>query len=118
MFSGTVILSLLTSSTAVTTAYGLLMSQPLWMSLRKKLVVYVVNQSKNDAMETVITLTSGQFAGDVNVSVVNGPDVKAENTSRSTNQVGVREFNLKTSGTHFTYTFEPHSVTALVCPVS
>ncbi len=85
---------------------------------RKKLVVYVVNQSKNDAMETVITLTSGQFAGDVNVSVVNGPDVKAENTVEAPNQVGVREFNLKTSGTHFTYTFEPHSVTALVCPVS
>jgi alpha-N-arabinofuranosidase len=85
---------------------------------RKQLVVYVINQSKNDAMETVITLTSGQFAGDVNISVVNGPDVKAENTVEAPNQVGVRELNLKASGTYFTYTFEPHSVTALVCRVS
>ncbi len=36
---------------------------------RKQLVVYVVNQSQNEAMETTISLASGQFTGDVRVSV-------------------------------------------------
>lgn len=85
---------------------------------RKQLVVYVVNQSENKAMETTITLTSGQFAGDVKIFVVNGPDVKAENTPEKPNQVGVQEVDLKASGASLTYNFEPHSVTALVCLIS
>jgi alpha-N-arabinofuranosidase len=85
---------------------------------RKQLVVYVVNQSKDKAMETTIALTSGQFAGNVKVSIVNGPDVKAENTKEKPNEVGTKETVLKVIGNSFTYTFEPHSVTALVCAVS
>ena len=85
---------------------------------RKQLVVYVVNQSKEKAMETIIALTSGQFAGNVKVAVVNGPDIKAENTEEKPDQVGIKETTLKVSGKSFTYTFEPHSVTALVCSVN
>ena len=85
---------------------------------RKKLVVYVVNQSKEEAMETTVTLTTGNFTGSMQVSVVNGPDIKAENTDETPNQVGLREAALKASGKSFTFTFEPHSVTALVCGVS
>ena len=84
---------------------------------KKKLVIYVVNQSKDKAMETTIDLTSGQFVEDIKISVVNGTDVKAENTEEKPNQVGVRDTFLKVSGKSFTYTFEPHSVTALVCAV-
>jgi alpha-N-arabinofuranosidase len=84
---------------------------------RKQLVVYAVNQSKDKAMETNITLTSGQFAGNVKAAVVNGPDIKAENTAEKPNQVGTKESALKVSGAAFTYTFEPHSVTALICAV-
>ena len=84
---------------------------------RKQLVVYVVNQSKNAAMDTTISLTSGQFTGSVKVSIVNGPDVKSENTYENPNQVVIRETTLKASGTSLTLTFEPHSVTALVCSV-
>jgi len=69
-------------------------------------------------METTITLTTGQFMGNVQVSVVNGPDVHAENTVEKPNQVGVRKSTLKVSGQSFTYAFEPHSVTVLVCPIS
>jgi len=85
---------------------------------RKQLVVYVVNQSKDRAMETTITLTSGQFTGNVKISVVNGPDVKSENTIEKPNEVGTNKSDLTVSGKSFTYIFEPHSVTALVCAVN
>jgi len=85
---------------------------------RKQLVVYVINRSQTEAMETTISLTAGQFAGNVQASVVNGPDIKAENTFEKPNQVGTRETTLKASGQSLTYSFEPHSVTALVCAVS
>ena len=84
----------------------------------KQLVVYVVNQSKKDAMETTISLTSGEFAGDIKASIINGPDIKAENTEEKPNQVVTKELVLKASGKSFTFTFEPHSITALVCTVS
>jgi alpha-N-arabinofuranosidase len=84
---------------------------------RKQLVVYAVNQSKSESLETTISLTSGEFTGSVQVSVVNGPDVKAENTDEKPNQVVTREAALKAVGKSFTFSFEPHSVTALVCAV-
>jgi len=84
---------------------------------RKQLMVYVVNRSQTEAMETTISLASGQFAGSVQVSVVNGPDIKAENTFEKPNQVGIRETAFEAGGQSFTYSFEPHSVTALVCVV-
>ena len=84
----------------------------------KQLVIYVVNQNEREAMETTISLTTGDFTGNVQVSVVNGPDIKAENTEEKPNQVGIREAAIKATGKSFTFTFEPHSVTALVCDVS
>jgi alpha-N-arabinofuranosidase len=84
----------------------------------KQLVVYVVNQSKNETMDTTISLTSGQFTGNVKMSIVNGPDIKSENTYENPNQVVTRETTLKASGKTLTLTFEPHSVTALVCAVN
>ena len=50
----------------------------------KQLVVYVVNQSQKENMETTISLTDGQFAGKARASVINGPDIKAENTPGKT----------------------------------
>jgi alpha-N-arabinofuranosidase len=84
---------------------------------RKQMVVYVVNQSSKDAIETAISLTSGTFAGSVQVSVVNGPDTKSENTEEQPNNVSTKESTLKVTGKSFIYTFEPHSITALVCPI-
>jgi len=85
---------------------------------QKQLVIYVVNQNKDEAMETTISLTSGEFVSNVNVSVINGPDIKSENTLEKPNQVGIRETIVKASGKFLTYTFEPHSVTALLCSVN
>ena len=84
---------------------------------RKQLVIYVVNQSKEKHMETTISLTTGQFTGSVGISVFNGPDIKAENTEEKPNQVGVKESMAKAMGTSYTYVFEPHSMTTLICPV-
>ena len=86
--------------------------------LRKQLVVYVVNQSRKEAMETTISLASGQFAGDMRVSVINGPDIKAGNTIEKPDQVGLKETAIKVSGKSFNCAFEPHSVTALICAVT
>ena len=84
---------------------------------RKQLVVYVVNQTKEKATEAAISLTSGEFTGDVKVSIINGPDIKSQNTEENPNQVVTRESVTKASGKSFIFTFEPHSVTALVCAV-
>ena len=85
---------------------------------RKQLVVYVINRSQTEAMETMISLSEGQFAGRVQAYVVNGPDILAENTFEKPNEVGTGETALEASGKSLSYSFEPHSVTALVCAVS
>jgi alpha-L-arabinofuranosidase len=60
-------------------------------------------------------LDGGQFAGTVQALVVNGPDIKAENTFRQPEQVRTVQQSLCAEKHTFTVTFEPHSVTALVC---
>ena len=87
-------------------------------TVRKQVVVYVVNQSKEKPMETTITLAAGQFTGKAQVSVLNGPDIKSENTEEKPNEVNIKTADLEISGNSFTFLFEPHSITALVCGVS
>ena len=86
-------------------------------TINKRLVVYVINQDKEKSQETTISLASGEFTGNVQVSVINGPDIQAENTEDKPNQVVTRDASAKVSGKSFTYTLEPHSVTALICTV-
>jgi alpha-N-arabinofuranosidase len=83
---------------------------------RKQLVVYVVNRNKGAPVETSVSLAEGQFTG-VQASVINGADIKTENTFEKPDEVGVRQDQLGISGKSFTYPFEPHSVTALICSV-
>jgi alpha-L-arabinofuranosidase len=80
-----------------------------------QVTVYVVNRSKSETMETTITLANGCFAELVSAYVVNGPDIKSENTFATPNEVGVSAVKGDTEKkSTFTYNFEPHSVTALV----
>lgn len=72
-----------------------------------------MNRSNKDAMETAISLADGQFSGEIAASVVNGVDIKTENSVENPDQVGVTESKLEASGKSFTYSFEPHSVTVL-----
>jgi len=85
---------------------------------RKQLVLYVVNRSRTEAMEATVSLTTGRFTGSVRAFIVNGPDIKAENTFDTPNAVGTSENTLTVKGQSLAYTFEPHSVTALVCAIS
>jgi alpha-N-arabinofuranosidase len=84
----------------------------------KQIVLYVVNRSKDKAMETTIDLAIGRFTGKAMVSTINGPDVKAENTFAKKDLVKAKEHMLAIDGQSLIYEFEPHSVTALVCPIS
>ncbi len=84
----------------------------------KSLALYVVNRSQTAAMETTISLDTGSFSGAAQAFVVNGPNVKAENTFDHPNHVGVSEVALtaeRAERKELIYTFEPHSVTVLVC---
>ena len=79
------------------------------------LTVFAVNRSQSEAIETTISLECGCFSGPVRAYVVNGSDIKASNTFENPHRVGTSETEYEASDeTTFTYTFEPHSVTALV----
>ena len=80
----------------------------------KKLSVYVVNRSPDAEVEASVELLEGQFAGNGQVFVINGADVKTTNTFDAPDGVTTREDTLQAGGAAATYTFEPHSVTALV----
>jgi alpha-L-arabinofuranosidase len=85
---------------------------------KKQLAVYVVNRSQSDEMDTVLQLTSGDFKGRITAYTINGPDIKAENTFASPDIVKTKETTLIAGGREMNYSFEPHSVTALLCDIS
>ena len=80
----------------------------------KKVSVFVVNRSPDQEIETEVKLSEGQFAGSGQAFVINGADIKTMNTFDAPDGVTTREDTLQANGTAATYTFEPHSVTALV----
>ncbi|MFN8450073.1 MAG: alpha-L-arabinofuranosidase C-terminal domain-containing protein [Anaerolineae bacterium] len=85
---------------------------------RKQLVLFVVNRSEHADAETTITLATGEFAGAVQVYTVNSASIKAVNSFEQPGQVITRENQAPAKGGTLHYAFEPHSVTALVCPVA
>jgi alpha-L-arabinofuranosidase len=87
-------------------------------NLHHQIAINVINRSLDKALETEISLGSGRFAGPVRAVIINGPEIKAENTFKSPDRVGPRENQLAVKGQSFTYEFEPHSVTALISEIS
>ncbi len=85
---------------------------------KKQLAVYVVNRSRSKEMEAVLQLAAGSFKGRIIAYTINGPDIKAENTFASPRKVKTRETALTSRGHTLNYSFEPHSVTALLCDIS
>jgi alpha-N-arabinofuranosidase len=83
----------------------------------KKVSLYVVNRSLKET-EAQISLTEGEFTGRIEQSVVNGPDIKAENDFDTPDKVGTTVKVLKGKGKTLSCVFEPHSVTALVFNIS
>ena len=85
---------------------------------KKQLAVYVVNRSRSKEMETVLKLAVGSFKGRIIAYTINGPDIKAENTFTSPHKVKTKETTITAHGHTLNYSFEPHSVTALLCDIS
>jgi alpha-N-arabinofuranosidase len=85
---------------------------------RRRLVIYVVNRSRARGLEAEISLAAGNFKDAVTAYIVNGPDIKAENTFKSPDAVQTQEKKLAARGNVLKCVFEPHSVTALACEIS
>jgi alpha-N-arabinofuranosidase len=81
-------------------------------------VIYAVNRSRKNAMETEVSLTGGSFSNTAATYTVNGPDIKAENTFKSAGAVFTKENQVAIKGCVLKYVFEPHSITAMVCAIS
>lgn len=84
----------------------------------RQLALFVVNRSERDGAETQIRLVEGAFSGAVQVYTVNGPDVKTQNTFEHPGLVHTRESQAAPETKTLNVTFEPHSVTVLVCPLT
>jgi alpha-L-arabinofuranosidase len=82
----------------------------------KLLTLHVVNRSETKALETCISLVStATFRGSVQAHIINGPNIKAENSFDHPETVTIAKIDLHAERKEFIYTFEPHSVTVLVC---
>ncbi len=84
----------------------------------KQLTVYVVNRSRSQELETQIQLTDGEFNGRASAYTVNGKNIKSENTFKTPDAVTTKKSSFKVAGCTVTYTFAPHSVTALVYKIT
>jgi len=84
----------------------------------KVLTLHVVNRSETKALETHISLGgTATLCGPVQAYIVNGPDIKAENSFDHPDNVGVSKKDVQVERKDFSYIFEPHSVTVLTCPL-
>jgi alpha-N-arabinofuranosidase len=86
---------------------------------RRQLVLFVINRSERDGAETQVSMTEGRISGPVQVHTVNGPDIKTTNSFDQPGQVHTWETQAAAEANGgLRFTFEPHSVTVLVCPVA
>jgi alpha-N-arabinofuranosidase len=75
-------------------------------------IVSVVNRHPDQALEADIELEDKKFVGPVEVSEVNGPDIKAENDFNST-KVSTAVHSATAEGSRMQYSFPAHSFTML-----
>ncbi len=76
------------------------------------LVLNVVNRHRDQALEAEFEIQDKQFSGVVEVTEVNGPDLKAENDFEKA-QVKPMERSATAQGKMLRYRFPPHSYTML-----
>jgi alpha-N-arabinofuranosidase len=81
------------------------------------LVLNVVNRHREQPLETEFELQDKQFAGPVEVSEVNGPDIKSENDFGKTT-VQSESKSAKAEGKKLQYRFPAHSYTMLKARLS
>jgi alpha-L-arabinofuranosidase len=78
----------------------------------RTLVMNIVNRHRNESVNAEIALEDRQFAGPVEVSEVNAPDIKAENSFEST-AVRTVQRSTRADKNLLRYTFPAHSYTML-----
>jgi alpha-L-arabinofuranosidase len=78
----------------------------------RTLVMNIVNRHRNESVNAEIALEDRQFAGPVEVSEVNAPDIKAENSFESTAVRTVQRWTWADKNL-LRYTFPAHSYTML-----
>jgi alpha-L-arabinofuranosidase len=76
------------------------------------LVLNVVNRHQTEWMPTDLELQDKQFSGLVEISEVNGPDIKSQNDFGATT-VKTMKGTQKAEGRKLTYSFPPHSYSML-----
>jgi alpha-N-arabinofuranosidase len=76
------------------------------------LVLNVVNRHQTESLPVDFELEDRQFAGPVEISEVNGPDIKSQNDFGATAVTTVKR-TAKAEGRKFTHSLPPHSYTML-----
>jgi len=76
------------------------------------LVLNLVNRHLTDKLPVTLELEDKQFSGAFEVSTVNGPDIKSQNTFGS-GPVKIANSRVDASGTRLRYELPPHSYTML-----
>jgi alpha-N-arabinofuranosidase len=79
---------------------------------RGTLVLNAVNRSRTETLPVTFELEDKKFAGDFEVTDVNGPDIKSENNFESALVKTTRK-STPASGTRLRYELPPHSYTML-----
>lgn len=78
-----------------------------------ELIINVVNRHKDKAISTDIISQSGTFDANIEITEVNGPDIKAENDFGKTTVKSVQKPSIKPKGDVLTYNFPAHSFTQI-----
>jgi len=82
-----------------------------------RLAVFIVNRALHES-PVRLRLEMGQFAGGGEIAIVNGRDIKVENTFESPDNVTTTRAPLAASGSTLDVTLQPHSVTALLLDIT
>ena len=78
-----------------------------------EIILNVINRNKDKAITTDIISQSGDFDGELYVTEVNGPDVKADNDFGKTTVESKAKPSVKAKANVLTYSFSPHSFTQI-----
>jgi alpha-N-arabinofuranosidase len=76
------------------------------------MVLNIVNRHLDQPVDTEFDLEDKQFSGPVEITEVNGPDVKSENNFDAVN-VKPAQHSMAAQGRRLQYRFPPHSYTML-----
>jgi len=81
---------------------------------KDRIYIIVINKNLNEPMETRIEINGFNFSPIVHAWVLNGPSVDATNEDCQENvKIRYRRVKVNVKDNSFSFTFEPHSVTAL-----